>query len=93
MCTLKNFPTQIEHCIEFSKIIFSELFNQYIKDIILAIEDRNQFYNIINQINDINQLYLNLEIYEYMFYIINNSSQYLIIKYIFLFSNIILNII
>ena len=83
MCTLKNFPTQIEHCIEFSKIVFSELFNQYIKDIKLAIEDRNQFYNIINQINDINQLCLNLEIYEYMFYIINNSSQYLIIKYIF----------
>ena len=61
MCSLKNFPTQIEHCIEFSKIVFFELFNQYIKDIKLAIEDRNQFYNIINQINDINQLFIKLQ--------------------------------
>ena len=41
MCTLKNFPTEIKHCIEFAKIIFTELFDLYIKDIKMIIEDEN----------------------------------------------------
>ena len=32
MCTLKNFPTEIEHCIEYGKIIFTELFDLHIKE-------------------------------------------------------------
>ena len=39
MCTLKIFPTKIEDCIEFSKIVFKELFEQYITDIKLIVED------------------------------------------------------
>ena len=32
MCTLKSFPSQIEYCIEWSKIKFEELFSQFILD-------------------------------------------------------------
>ena len=86
MCTLKDFPTKIEHCIEFSKNIFLELFTQYVNDIKLTIDNLNQFDNILNQINDTNILFLNLEIYKNIFYIINNPSKLLIIKFaIFIF--------
>ena len=82
MCTLKDFPTKIEHCIEFSKIIFTELFNQYIKDIKLIIEDNEQFFYILEQINDIEELNLIIEIYKNIIYVIDNPSKNLIIKYI-----------
>ena len=86
MCTLKDFPTKIEHCIEYAKIIFTELFYQYIKDIKLIIEDINLFNNILKEINDLNQLFLIIEIYKNLLYIIQNPSQYLIIKFaIFIF--------
>ena len=81
MCTLKIFPTKIEHCIEFSKIVFKELFEQYITDIKLILDDEQQFNNIINETNDRNQLYLILEIYKNIFYVLKNPSQYKIIKY------------
>ena len=87
MCTLKIFPTKIEHCIEFSKIVFKELFEQYISDIKLILEDEEQFYNILNEINDRNQLYLILEIFKNLFHILGNPSQYTIIQYaIFIFT-------
>ena len=86
MCTLKNFPTKIEHCIEYSKNIFTELFYQYIKEIKLIIEDINQFYNLLNQINDTSQLYLIIEIYKNILYIIENPKQNIIINFaIFVF--------
>ena len=81
MCTVKIFPTKIEHCIEFSKIVFKELFEQYITDIKLILDDEQQFNNIINETNDRNQLYLILEIYKNIFYVLKNPSQYTIIKY------------
>ena len=87
MCTLKDFPTKIEHCIEFSKNIFTELFFQYINDIKLTTENLNQFDNIVNQINETNILSFNLEIYKNIFYIVNNPSKLLIIKFaIFIFN-------
>ena len=87
ICTLKIFPTKIEHCIEFSKIVFKELFEQYISDIKLILEDEEQFYNILNEINDRNQLYLILEIFKNLFHILGNPSQYTIIQYaIFIFT-------
>ena len=87
MCTLKDFPTKIEHCIEFSKNIFTELFTQYINDIKLAIENIEHFIEILNNINDQNIIFLNLEIYKNIFYIINYPSKDLIIK----FANFIFN--
>lgn len=87
MCTLKIYPTKIEHCIEFSKMVFKELFEQYITDIKLILEDEKQFYNILNETNDREQLYLIINIYKNILYILENPSQYLIIKYaIFIFT-------
>ena len=86
MCTLKDFPTKIEHCIEFSKNIFIELFTQYITDIKLTIDNLNQFENLLNQINDTNTLFLSIEIYKHIFNNINNPSKSSIIKFaIFIF--------
>jgi ubiquitin-activating enzyme E1 len=82
-CTLKSFPTKIEHCIEFSKNIFKELFEQCITDIKLLFEDEQHFYNILENINNPNQLYLILEIYKNIFHVIENKSLYTIIKYAF----------
>ena len=58
MCTLKNFPTKIEHCIEFSKNVFNEIFQQHIRNLKLLLEDEEQFQNILNQINHSEELYL-----------------------------------
>ena len=86
MCTLKNFPTKIEHCIEFAKNVFNELFGQYIRDIKLVLDDEEQFKNIINQINKSEELYLTLEIYKNIIDILNYPTQYSIIKFaIFIF--------
>lgn len=81
MCTLKDFPTKIEHCIEFSKNVFMELFTQYVSDIKLTINNLNQFDNILEQITDTNTLFLSIEIYKYIFYIIKNPSKLLIIQF------------
>ena len=62
VCTLKNFPTKIEHCIEFAKNVFNEIFEQYIRDIKLILENEEQFKSLLNQINDSRHLYLTLEI-------------------------------
>ena len=44
MCTLKNFPYLIEHCIEFSKIYFSELFEKNIDDLNSCIKNPDIFF-------------------------------------------------
>ena len=85
-CTLKNFPTKIEHCIEFSKNVFIEIFNQSIKNLKIILEDEEQFKSILNEITNSEELYLSLEIYKNFINIINNPSQYSIIKFaIFIF--------
>ena len=87
MCTLKNFPTEIEHCIEYAKIIFSELFHLYIEEIKLTIEDENKFYKILNDIKNNDELFFKLEILKYLYNIIDNPSTNLIIKFsIFIFN-------
>lgn len=86
MCTLKNFPTKIEHCIEFAKNVFNELFEQHIRDLKLFLEDEQKFKNILNEIGNLEELYLVIEIYKQIIDIINNPSQYSIIKFaIFIF--------
>ena len=81
ICTLKNFPTQIEHCIEFSKNIFEELFNLYVKNIKLLLTNEAKFYDLLNKINDNNELFLIIEIYKNIIYILENPSHYLIIRF------------
>ena len=44
MCTLRNFPSKIEHCIEWARDIFDGYFVNIIHDIQSFLEDRNNFY-------------------------------------------------
>ena len=86
MCTLKNFPTEIEHCIEYGKIIFTELFDLYIKDFKMAVEDEPKFYDILNDTTNTNELYLKLKVLKYFYNILENPSQYSIMEFeIFIF--------
>lgn len=81
---------------EFTKIIFHKLFEQYIEDIKLIPEyEEKKFYNILNETNDRDQLYLILELYKCVLNVLKNPKQFSIIKYdIFIFTyQIFLNII
>ena len=80
MCTLKNFPTEIEHCIEYAKIIFTELFDLYIKDIKMLIENEIKFFDILKDTMNYDEFYLKLEILKYYIYILDNPSQRIIIE-------------
>ena len=80
-CTLKNFPTKIEHCIKFAKNVFLEIFEQNIRNIKLILEDEEQFKKILNKISDFQELYLTLEIYKNIINIINNPTLSSIIKF------------
>jgi ubiquitin-activating enzyme E1 len=51
MCTLKNFPSQIEHCIEWSKMNFIEIFNQNILHFKNFINNSTE--DFLNRINEL----------------------------------------
>ena len=80
MCTLKNFPTEIEHCIEWSKNIFNEIFFGYIKDIKLIIEDSSKFYYLLEEEKNTDELYLKIEIFKCLLDILKNPNNFMIIK-------------
>ena len=68
------------------KTIFEELYEEYIKNIKLILEDKEQFYNILlNKEHTI--LYLDIKKYKNLLNILENPSQYSIIKYaLFIFT-------
>jgi ubiquitin-activating enzyme E1 len=91
MCTLKNFPTEISHCIEWSKNIFNEIFFLYIKDIKLIFEDLPKFYYILEEEKNVDELFYKIEIIANILNILNNPNIYEIIKlavfiFVFLFN-------
>lgn len=49
MCTLKKFPSLIEHCIEWGKNIFNEIFEEYINNIKILIKDKEKFFQILEK--------------------------------------------
>ena len=54
MCTIKNFPFKIEHCIEWALDIFNNYFNEVIKDFKELNKGSDNFKNYINLLdNDI----------------------------------------
>ena len=64
MCTLRNFPSTIEHCIEWARDNFDGYFVNVINEIRSSIEDRNNFFNEISkncvpsdQINKIKKIF------------------------------------
>jgi len=46
MCTLKDFPYKFEHCVEFAKSIFNDIFNENIKELNLLMKDFDKFHLI-----------------------------------------------
>ena len=80
-CTLKFFPTQIEHCIEWAKQVFTELFEQHIKELKMYVEDENNFFNLLKEGNDEKELYLKLKNLKYIIKILLEPSKELIISY------------
>jgi len=86
VCTLKKFPTQIEHCIEWSKEIFKELFEESINELKLVINDKFNFINILKTKIDSNELYYKLEKIKYFSIILENPTKQKIIDFaIFIF--------
>jgi len=49
MCTLKNFPSQIEHCIEYGKVYFMELFEKNIDDLNSCLKDVETYFKKIEK--------------------------------------------
>ena len=80
-CTLKHFPTKIEHCIEWSKSIFLELFEQLIKDIKLLVNDKNQFYKLIKEEMEPIEFYMKLQKITFLINIIEDPNPKIIMKY------------
>ena len=72
LCTLKSFPSNIEHCVEWGKIFFEELFYLNIQNLIFLISNNEEFFKMIfnninkeiileqlNDVNDLFQIYIN----------------------------------
>ena len=58
-CTLlENFPTQIEHCIEFGKLYFAELFEKNIGDLNYCINDVGTYFKKLDNLYTSKKLYL-----------------------------------
>ena len=81
MCTLKSFPSQIEHCIEWSKMKFEELFHQIIIDLKMLINDTNNFFEIINKEPNENEIFFKLEKLKYLLEILINKNKEKIISF------------
>lgn len=66
MCTIRNLPSLIEHCIEWSRNKFSEYFEQNIKSLKNFIENPHEFLNNLRQ-NDLYEKLLILKEYLIIF--------------------------
>ena len=58
MCTLRNFPSKIEHCIEWSLDKFNEFFVSPIEDLRKFLENKEEFFNVIRS-EDTNTIIIN----------------------------------
>ena len=65
MCTIRSFPSNINHCIEWSKELFNNLFVNYIREINKFIYEKNNllFYDDIGNTEENNQKYYILKFY------------------------------
>ena len=81
MCTLKQFPSEINHCIEWSKIKFEELFKQSIKELKMLVNEPNQFFRILDENPEENENAKELEKLKYFIDIIICPSKNEIIKF------------
>ena len=82
MCTLKNFPTQIEHCIEFSKVYFCEFFEKNIEDLNSCINDVDTYFKKLDNLYTSKKEYLeSLEETEDLLYIYYRKSITSLVEY------------
>ena len=81
MCTLKQFPSKIEHCIEWSKIKFEELFRQTIKELKLIIDDPQKFFAILEENAEESDNFNHLEKLKYFIDFLVSPSKSKIFKY------------
>ena len=87
LCTLKKFPTEIIHCIEWSKEIFKDLFEENLNELNMYFNNKNIFINILKTKIDNNELYFKLEKIKHFSNILENPNKENIIEYsLFLFN-------
>lgn len=60
-CTLKMFPSSINHCVSWAYNHFEKYFNENIKNLNILYNDKNTFYKIMNRIQDLNSQYNKLK--------------------------------
>ena len=86
LCTLKKFPTQIIHCIEWSKEIFKDLFEEGINELKICINNKENFISILKTKISNNELYLKLKKIKHFSIILENTNNKNIIEFaMFLF--------
>ena len=99
MCTLKNFPSQIEHCIEYGKVYFMEFFDKNIDNLNLCIKDFEGYFKKIEKsltekkdiIDNFEEIYKLLILYEKKNLI--NILEYSLEKYYIYFNKNIVDLI
>ena len=81
LCTLKNFPYLIEHCIEWGKNKFHELFDLNIQNLKMMIDDKNKFIEIITKEKDDFEYYNRLNNFNIFINLIENFSLEKVIQF------------
>jgi ubiquitin-activating enzyme E1 len=81
LCTLKKFPTQINHCIHWAKEIFKELFEEGINELKTFINDKNKFISIFKNSLANNEFYLKIKKIKYFIRIFDNTNDSNIIEF------------
>ena len=61
MCTLRNFPNQIEHCIEWGRDLFSRLFHDQANETVSYLTKPNDYVNDLRKATTIDGVKQNLE--------------------------------
>ena len=80
-CTLKSFPYKIEHCIEWGKSIFSDLFISRIRQLKTFLEEPQNF--ITNMVSDANNVFIEkyINIKQFMIILDNPNKVGKLIEY------------
>ena len=68
MCTIRNFPNNINHCIEWSLNIFDKLFNTGLRDMNKFIDSKDEFIRYMNDVENEKEC---IERYNLVYYLFN----------------------
>ena len=61
MCTLRNFPNQIEHCIEWSRDKFNELFVDVLNDLVSYVDNPQKFIHQMKKDKNSGEMVISLK--------------------------------